>query len=72
VDIDLTELFASLLVSAVGFVAFMYGKKQARVPQMVSGLVLMIFPYFVSNWLLILGIGTAVMAASWAAVRHGW
>jgi hypothetical protein len=72
VDVDFNELFASLVVSAVGFVAFVYGKRQGRAPQMLAGLVLMIFPYFVSNWFLIFGIGVAVVAAMWVALRYGW
>ncbi len=71
-DIDFGELFTSFLVCSVGLVAFVYGKKQARVPQMVGGLILMIFPYFVSNVLLIVGIASAVVAAMWVAIRYGW
>jgi hypothetical protein len=72
VDINVGELFTSFLVCSIGLVAFVYGKRQARVPQMVAGLILMIFPYFVSNVLLILGIGGAVVALMWGAIRYGW
>jgi hypothetical protein len=71
-DIDANALFASMFVSSIGFVAFMYGKRQGRFPQLVVGLALMIFPYFVSNVLLMLGIGAALLGALWGAVRLGW
>jgi hypothetical protein len=71
-DINYNELLVSILVSSVGFIAFVYGKRQARAPQMIAGLILMIFPYFVSNVLAIFGIGAAVMAVMWLAVRYGW
>jgi hypothetical protein len=72
VDFDANALLASLVIGAVGFVAFAYGKRQGRLPQMLAGLVLLIFPYFVSNVLLMLGIAAAVLAALWVAVRAGW
>jgi hypothetical protein len=72
VDINANELFASFFVCSVGLVAFMYGKRQGRVPQMIGGLVLLVFPYFVSNLLLMFGIAVAVLGAMWGALRLGW
>lgn len=71
-DINFGELFASFVVCSIGLVSFVYGKRQARVPQMLAGLVLMLFPYFLSNVLLILAIAGAVLAAMWVAIRYGW
>ena len=72
VDFDANALFASFFVSSIGFVAFMYGKKQGRAPQLVIGLILMVFPYFVSNALAIGGIGAALVGLLWLAVKFGW
>jgi hypothetical protein len=41
------------------------------VPQLVTGVVLMVYPYFVSGAALMLAIGAAVVAALWIAVRRG-
>lgn len=71
-DLDANSLLASLLVSSIGFVAFMYGKKQSRVPQMVVGILMMGYPYFVTNVALMLGIAVVLLAALWGAVRLGW
>jgi len=71
-DFDANALLASLVVSSIGTVAFVYGKRQSRVPQLVVGLLLMIFPYFVSNLLLMGGITVVLLGALWGAVRLGW
>jgi hypothetical protein len=49
-------------VSSVGFGCFMYGKKQKAVAFLFSRLVFMIPPYFVSNPILQVAIGVALMA----------
>ena len=71
-DINVDELFASFLVCSIGLVAFMYGKRQGRIPQILAGLVLLVFPYFVSNLFLMFGIALAVLGALWGAIRLGW
>jgi hypothetical protein len=51
----------SLLFGSVGLGFFVYGKKQKAVVPLVSGLVLMIYPYFVSNTILLVAIGAALV-----------
>jgi hypothetical protein len=72
VDFDANVLLASLAVGSVGFVCFVYGKKQGRFPQMLTGIVLCVYPYFVTNVWLMVGIAVAVLGALWGAVRIGW
>jgi len=50
-----------LLFSSIGLGFFIYGRKQKAVVPLVCGLVLMIFPYFVSNTVLLVAIGIALM-----------
>ena len=69
---DANQLLLSLLVSSIGFVLFMYGKKQARLPQLVTGIVMSLYPYFVSNLWLVAGIGIVCIAACWLLVRVGF
>jgi hypothetical protein len=69
---DANSILASLLVSGVGFVLFEYGRRQHRPPQMISGLTMMVFPYFVPNVLAMLAIGAAIVGAVIVAVRFGW
>jgi hypothetical protein len=72
VDFNANSLLAGLLVSSVGFVLFMYGRKMRRFPQLVAGFVLLVYPYFISSVALMLGIAVALIALLWAAVRLGW
>lgn len=65
-------LFVSLLIGGAGFALFIYGKKQGRVPQLVAGLVLMIYPYFISSLLWTCVVALAILAGLWWAVRRGW
>jgi predicted cobalt transporter CbtA len=53
-DLSAGSLFASVLVSAIGIGLFIYGKKQIRPPQLLVGIALMVFPYFVGDpaWML--------------------
>lgn len=55
-------LLWSLLFSSVGLGFFLYGKKQQAVVPLFSGLALMIYPYFVSNSILLVAIGIVLVA----------
>jgi hypothetical protein len=55
-------LLWSLLFSSIGLGYFIYGKRQKAVAPLFCGLGLMIYPYFVSNSLLLVAIGVALMA----------
>jgi len=69
---DPTTLFLSILISAVGVGFFLYGKKQQRAPQLVVGIVLIGYTYFVSSVTVMLAIAVALLVALWLAVRLGW
>lgn len=70
-DLDANSLLASLFVSLVGMGVFGYGKRQSRLPHMVVGVALMVFPYFVSNVLLMGAIAGVLLVGLWVAVRGG-
>lgn len=69
---DPGTLLVSLMTSAVGYALFSYGRKQARLPQVIGGLLLMVYPYFVSSFTSMLVIGLVIIAAVFTAVRMGW
>jgi predicted membrane protein len=54
-------LLWGLLFGSIGLGFFMYGRKQKAVVPLVCGLVLMFFPYFVSNTVLLVAIGVALI-----------
>jgi hypothetical protein len=69
---DTSWLFLSLLPSGVGFVLFVYGKKQQRWAHAIAGLALMVYPYFATT-LTSLAIGAAIIGgAFYMAVQGGW
>jgi len=51
-----------LLFGSIGLGFFLYGKKQRAVVPLVCGVALMVFPYFVANPILLVGIGVALIA----------
>jgi hypothetical protein len=51
-----------MLFGSVGLGFFVYGKKQGAMVPLFCGLALMVFPYFVSNVILLVAIGIALMA----------
>ena len=70
-DLSLSGILASTLVGGVGFVLFQYGRKSTRMPQLVSGLTLMLFPLFVPGAAWLLGIASVVLVGFWLCLRAG-
>jgi hypothetical protein len=71
-SLDPTWLFLSLIPGGIGFVLFVYGKKQERMPHLVAGLTFMVYPYFATTTIWLVGVGVALGCALWLAVRAGW
>jgi len=51
-----------LLFGSIGLGYFIYGKKQRAVVPLICGLVLMVFPYFISNVVVLVVIGVVLTA----------
>jgi hypothetical protein len=71
-SLDPTLLFLSLIPGGIGFVLFVYGKKQERSPQLVAGLLLMVYPYFADSVLSLTVVGALIGAGLTIAIRLGW
>ncbi len=56
-------LMSSLLISCAGMGFFMYGRRASRLWPLSAGLVLCIYPYFVSSLWLMWGIAAAIVVA---------
>jgi hypothetical protein len=59
---NVSLLLWGLLFSSIGFGFFLYGKKQRSVVPLVCGLVLMIYPYFIPNVIVLVAIGIVLTA----------
>jgi len=56
------SLILELLFSAAGVGYFVYGKKQRATIPLVCGILLMVFPYFVSSTVLLVILGAGLLA----------
>jgi hypothetical protein len=70
-DFDPNSLLMGLLVGSVGFVCFVYGRRQGRLPHMLVGVALIVYPYFVSSVVGSAAIAAGLLALLWLAVRLG-
>lgn len=70
-DLSASSIIASLLVGGVGTGLFLYGKKQARIPHLLAGVALTIYPMFVPSAILVYAIAALVVGALWFGVRAG-
>jgi len=60
---DGTWLLWSSLFSLIGLAVFVYGRRQRRPAPLLVGLVLMIYPYFISSAWVLVGVGLLLIAA---------
>ena len=58
---DIWKWIAGFLFGVVGMAYFVYGKKQQAWMPLFCGLALMIYPYFVSNLIVMIGVGIALI-----------
>lgn len=62
-------LMWSSLFSLIGLAVFVYGRRQRRAAPILVGVALMVYPYFVSGTLVLVGIGVLLIGALWVAHR---
>jgi len=60
--VNTSSLLWGLLFGSIGLGFFIYGKRQRNAVPLICGLLLMIFPYFVSNSILLVALGVVLMA----------
>ena len=71
-SLDPALLFLSLITGGVGFVLFVYGKKQQRWLLMLAGIVFTVYPYFTESVTALVAVGALLGIATWIGVRGGW
>ena len=62
-DFGPAKIMAYLIFGAVGFVAFVYGKKNTLWRTMIIGIALMVYPYFVSGTTVLYLVGIVLTLA---------
>ncbi|HXT04970.1 MAG TPA: amino acid transport protein [Casimicrobiaceae bacterium] len=58
-----TSLMIGIFTGAIGVGYFMYGKRQTKFVPLIAGMMLCVYPYFVSGALWLVVVGAALMAA---------
>jgi hypothetical protein len=67
---DPGSLFASCVIGSVGLALFLYGKRAQRWPQMVVGVVLLVYPYFVASVAVMVAIAAGLLGVLWLATKR--
>ena len=55
-------LLWGILFGSIGLGFFVYGKKQKKLIPFLVGIALFIFPYFISNVIVLVGVGVGLVA----------
>lgn len=71
-DFDPNLFMLTLIPSGIGFVLFVYGWKQHRIPQLVAGVSFSVYPYFTPSIASTVLVGLALGAGLWMALRMGY
>jgi hypothetical protein len=51
-----------VVFGSIGLAYFVYGKKQQRFVPLLCGIALMVYPYFISNTVLLVAVGLVISA----------
>ena len=68
-DLDIAWLSVSLALGCVGLGLFVYGKRQSKFLHLIAGIALMVYPYFVSNLIVMIGVGAGILGLLWFTSR---
>jgi hypothetical protein len=55
-------LLWGVVFGSIGLAYFVYGKKQQRFVPLLCGIALMVYPYFISNTVLLVAVGLVISA----------
>jgi hypothetical protein len=72
VNLDLSTIILGAFIGLIGLALVSYGRKELRIPHIAVGVILLVYPYFVGNWIAIVGIGAALIAGLTLASHLGY
>ena len=70
-DLSLGTILTGFTVSTIGFSLYLYGKKQARLPQLIVGGLMMASVFIVPGAWWLAAANAALVIGLWLAVRTG-
>jgi 4-hydroxybenzoate polyprenyltransferase len=68
---DPSWLMLSLIPSGIGMVLFFYGKRQGRFPQLIVGILFMVYPFFTTTVTSLILVGIVLGLLLWYLLRTG-
>ena len=71
-NLDTTWLLLSIIPSGIGFVLFVYGKKQGLTPHLIAGVLLTIYPIVATTVTSLVVGGMLIGLGLWYAIRQEW
>jgi hypothetical protein len=71
-DLSMGGIVVGIFIGLIGIALISYGRKEVRVPHMVVGGILLVYPYFVGNWILIIGIAAFLLGGLAFASHQGY
>ena len=66
-----SSMAANLLVSGIGFILFSYGRKMRRMPHTAIGVIMLVYPYFITDAGLMLGVVPFLLGLLWGLTYLG-
>ena len=71
-NVEPGAILLSVVTGGVGLALFLYGKKTQRLPQLIAGVLFMVYPYFVSTTWMAVVVGAVLTGGLWAALWMGY
>ena len=68
-NLSMSGIVLGIFIGLIGLALLSYGRKEVRIPHMVVGVVLLVYPYFVGNWIAVLVVAAALVGGL-AFVSH--
>ena len=70
--LSMGNIAIGIVISMIGAAVLLYGRKEVRVPHIVAGLLLIVFPYFINIWWLAILIAVIVLVGLSLVSRLGY
>ena len=71
-NLSTSGIVLGVFIGLIGLALLSYGRKEVRVPHMVVGVLLLVYPYFVGDWIAILAIAAALIGGLAFVSRLGY
>ena len=71
-DLSTGGIILGIFIGLIGVALLNYGRKEVRVPHLVVGFILLVYPFFIPNWIATLAIAAALVGGLAFVTRLGY